>query len=83
MDDVLAWLGITEAFAREAFNGHGILEGAQGGIQFSRRFVLLFDGHIQSQFFLPHSLVLLNHRLVPEENSEHRCYDQQGQHHPE
>ena len=82
MDDVLARLGITEALASEPFDSRGILEGAQGGIQFPRCFVFLFEVHIQSQFILAHPLVLLDHRLVPEENSEHRCDDQQGQHHP-
>lgn len=82
MNDVLARFGVTEAFASETFDGRGILERAQGGIQFPRRFVFLFDVHVQNQFLLAHPLVLLDHRAIPEENSKHRRDDQQGQHQP-
>ncbi len=83
MDDVLARPGVTEPLASEAFDSRRILEGAQRRIQLPRRFVFPFDGRVQRQLFLPHPLVLLDHRLIPEKNPEHRRDDQQGQHHTE
>lgn len=83
MNDILAWFGVTQAFAGQAFHGRWILQRAQLGIEPPADFGLLFDPLLQRQFLFPHSLVLLNHRLIPEQNAQHAGDDQQHQHQPE
>jgi len=80
VDHVLARFGVAEPFAGQTFDSHGILQGAQLGVQFPGGLQFPVDFLLQFQLLAAHALIFLDDWLVPEENAQQAGEHQQRQH---